>query len=61
MPGLDDVGVTTTLADITTAAQFAKQNGLNGVMFWDLNRDLENLTGLGASAATNTAWNVFHS
>jgi hypothetical protein len=61
MPGLDDVGVTTTLAYITTAAQYIKQNGLKGIMFWDLNRDLENLTGLGASAATNTAWNVFHS
>ena len=61
MPGLDDLGVMTSLADITTAAQFIKQNGLEGIMFWDLNRDLENLTGLGSSAATNTAWNVFHS
>jgi hypothetical protein len=61
MPGLDDVGVTTSVANITTAAQFIKQNGLLGIMFWDLNRDLENATGLGASAATNTAWNVFHS
>lgn len=61
MPGVDDVGVMTSLANITTAAQYVKQNNLQGIMFWDLNRDLENLTGLGASAATNTAWNVFHS
>jgi chitinase len=60
MPGIDDVGVMTSLIDITIAAQYIKQNGLKGIMFWDLNRDLENVTGLGASAATNTAWNVFH-
>lgn len=61
MPGYDDLGVMTSLADITTTAQFIKQHGLQGIMFWDLNRDLSNATGLGASAATNTAWNVFHS
>ena len=60
MPGMDDVGVMTSLADITAAAQYIKQNGLEGIMFWDLNRDFLNITGLGASAATNTAWNVFH-
>jgi len=60
MPGMDDVGVMTSLNDITTAAQYIKQNGLKGIMFWDLNRDLENMTGLGASAATTAAWNVFH-
>ena len=60
LPGVDDVGVMTSLADITTAAQYVEQNGLQGIMLWDLNRDLENLTGLGASAATNTVWNVFH-
>jgi hypothetical protein len=60
MPGVDDLGVMTSVANITTAAQYIKQNGLLGIMFWDLNRDLENVTGLGASAATNTAWNVFH-
>lgn len=61
MPGMDDIGVMTSLADIQTIAQFIKQNGLLGIMFWDLNRDLENATGLGSAAATNTAWNVFHS
>jgi hypothetical protein len=61
MPGMDDVGVMTSLADITTAAQFIKANNLKGIMFWDLNRDLDNVTGLGASQATNTAWNVFNS
>jgi hypothetical protein len=60
MPGMDDVGVMTSVANITTAAQYIEQNGLRGIMFWDLNRDLLNETGLGASAATNTAWNVFH-
>jgi len=60
MPGMDDVGVETSLANITTAAQFVEQSGLQGLMFWDLNRDLENQTGLGVSAATTTAWNVFH-
>jgi hypothetical protein len=60
MPGMDDVGVTTSLADITAAAQYIKQNGLEGIMFWDLNRDFENATGLGVDAATNAAWNVFH-
>ncbi len=61
MPGYDDIGVMTSLADITEAAQYIEQNGLQGIMFWDLNRDLSNATGLGASAATNTAWNVFNS
>lgn len=61
MPGWDDVGVRTTVADITTAAQFIKQKNLAGIMFWDLNRDYENVTGLGKNAATNAAWNVFHS
>ncbi len=61
MPGLDDVGVTTTLANITTAANYIKTYHLKGIMFWDLNRDLENLTGLGASQATNTAWTLLHS
>jgi GH18 family chitinase len=60
MPGLDDLGVMTSVAHITTAAQYIIQHGLGGIMFWDLNRDLSNQTGLGASAATNTAWNIFH-
>jgi hypothetical protein len=60
MPGFDDLGVMTSLADITTAAQYIKANGLKGIMFWDLNRDYANVTGLGASQATNTAWNVFN-
>ncbi len=60
MPGRDDVGVQTTLANITTAANYILSSGLRGIMFWDLNRDHENLTGLGVDAAHNTAWNVFH-
>jgi len=60
MPGKDDIGKMTSLADITAAGQFVLQKGLGGLMFWDLDRDYENITGLGASAATNTAWGVFH-
>lgn len=60
MPGADDLGVITTLPDIVTAADFIIANGLVGMMQWDLNRDYENLTGLGPSAATTTAWNVFN-
>ena len=58
MPGVDDVGMQTSLNDISAGAQYVKQNGLQGIMFWDLNRDLENVTGLGASAATNTAYSI---
>lgn len=61
LPGPDDLGVMTSLADIQTAANFIKSNNLKGIMFWDLNRDYLNITGLGPSAATNTAWTIFHS
>lgn len=60
MPGNDDTGVFTSLAAVTQAAQYIVQAGLKGIMFWDLNRDYENVTGLGPSAATNAAWSVFH-
>lgn len=59
MPGYDDLHVMTSVSDITAAAQYVKNQGLGGIMFWDLNRDHENLTGLGVDAATNAAWNVF--
>lgn len=61
LPGPDDLGVMTSIADIQTAANFIKNNNLKGIMFWDLNRDYLNITGLGPSAATNTAWTVFNS
>lgn len=60
MPGKDDVGVTTTQSDIQNAANYVVANGLKGIMFWDLNRDHENATGLGPDVATSTAWNTFH-
>lgn len=60
MPGMDDVGVMTSLADIQGAAHFAVLNNLGGIMFWDLNRDHENMTGLGIDAATNAAWPILH-
>jgi len=60
MPGYDDTGVLTTLAQISSACQYILQNNLSGIMFWALNRDYENLTGLGVDAATNTAWSIIH-
>jgi len=60
MPGRDDLGVETTLGDITTACNYILAHGFKGIMFWDLNRDHENLTGLGVDAATDTAWNILH-
>jgi hypothetical protein len=60
MPGYDDLHVMTSVSDISTAAEFVKQHGLAGIMFWDLNRDHSNQTGLGVDAATRTAWNVLH-
>lgn len=60
MPGRDDGGRLTSLSDISTAAQYAVTNHLGGLMFWDLNRDHENQTGLGVDAATNTAWPILH-
>lgn len=58
MPGYDDLHVMTSLNDIRAAAQLVEQLGLGGIMFWDLNRDHENLTGLGVDAATNKASSI---
>jgi len=60
MPGHDDLGVLTSLSTITTASNYILAHGFKGIMFWDLNRDHENLTGLGVDAATDTAWNILH-
>ena len=60
MPGNDDIGIPTSLATISAASQFVLKSGLAGIMFWSLNRDYKNATGLGANAATNTAWNIIH-
>lgn len=59
MPGYDDLGVLTSVSNITNAAEYIVSKGLGGIMFWDLNRDLENETGLGIKAATNAAYQVF--
>ena len=48
------------LADITTAAEYAVSNNLGGLMFWDLNHDHENQTGLGVNAPTDTAYPILH-
>ncbi|XWV24553.1 hypothetical protein QJ856_gp1238 [Tupanvirus deep ocean] len=58
MPGRDDVGVLTDLNHIRTACNYIKQHNLAGIMFWSLNRDYLNLTGLGSSAAINTAHSI---
>lgn len=60
MPGLDDVGAMTDLQDCADAADYVVENGLAGVMVWDLNRDHEDLTGLGVDAATDTIWHTLH-
>ncbi|GAB4225816.1 MAG: hypothetical protein Tsb0021_01170 [Chlamydiales bacterium] len=61
MPGFDDIGRFTSLEDIVQASRYIKERGLAGIMFWDLNRDLSNITGLGSKQATETAWSIFHS
>jgi hypothetical protein len=58
MPGYDDLGVLTNVTNISTACNYILSNNLAGVMFWDLNRDHENLTGLGVDVATNTAHSI---
>ncbi len=60
MPGKDDLGALTSLSNISSAASYCVTNKLAGLMFWDLNRDYENTTGLGNSAATNTAYPILH-
>lgn len=60
MPGRDDVGFMTSVTDIETASKYILQQSLRGIMLWDLNRDLENTTGLGSAAATNKAAQVLH-
>jgi len=58
MPGRDDIGGMTTLPDIVTAAKFVLTGDFGGVMLWDLNRDHEDLTGLGVNAASEAAFTV---
>lgn len=58
MPGLDDMGVMTSLQYISDAAKYVLENGLAGVMYWDANRDLMNITGLGAQATADTIYAI---
>lgn len=58
MPGYDDLNVRTSIADIVEAAGYLLDHQLGGIMFWDLNRDHQNSTGLGVDAATNIAWQI---
>jgi len=60
MPGRDDIGGETTLQDIIIAAQYIVTNELAGMMLWDLNRDHEDLTGLGVDAATDAAFAILN-
>jgi GH18 family chitinase len=61
MPGYDDMGTYTSKENIEAAAEYAKDQGLGGVMTWDLDRDYTNQDGLGQNVATNTIWDTFHS
>jgi chitinase len=61
MPGSDDLGQVTSLDKVRAVAQYAKDNGLSGVSLWSLNRDIENRTELGASAATDASAEILHS
>ncbi len=45
MPGLDDTKHTLTLQDALNLTQFAKTNGLQGVMTWDANIDAAGVDG----------------
>lgn len=58
MPGTDDMGVMTTLQYISDACTYVLQNGLAGVMYWDANRDLTNITGLGAQATAEAIYSI---
>jgi len=58
MPGKDDIGVMTSLTDVINAANYVKANGLAGLMYWSLNRDLNNITGLGPSAVANAVYPI---
>lgn len=60
MPGYDDLGKLTSLTDVVTASQYVLSQSLAGLMYWDMNRDLDNTTGLGASAVANTAYPIIH-
>ena len=58
MPGTDDLGVFTSLSDVVSTGNYVLTNGLAGVMFWDLNRDLDNVTTLGPSATSDALYNI---
>ena len=58
MPGPDDLSVMTSLTDVTNAANYVVSNSLSSVMFWDMNRDYNNITGLGPSATSNALYAV---
>ncbi len=59
MPGEDDTREMTSLDAVKDAAEYVVKNGLGGIMVWDLNRDHENLTGLGKDAATVAIEQIF--
>ncbi|MGB8468403.1 MAG: cellulose binding domain-containing protein [Candidatus Babeliales bacterium] len=58
MPGADDEGKVTSVANIQTAADYIISQNLAGIMFWDLNRDHLNTTKLGVDAATDAAYAI---
>ena len=50
MPGKDDLHQNLTLNDAEVLTQFAKAQGLSGVMIWSFNRDYEGQDGQGSGA-----------
>ena len=60
MPGYDNMGVLTSLTDVSNACHYIVQNKLAGLMYWDLNRDYENKTGLGSDAVANTSYSILN-
>lgn len=58
MPGLDDTNVLTSLSDVQAGANYVLTNKLAGLMMWDLNRDLDNATGLGSNVAFKAAYTI---
>jgi chitinase len=61
MPGSDDMGAHLTLAQAQQLTEFAKQQGLGGVMIWDANRDFQGLEGNSSLAYTTAIEEILDS
>lgn len=58
MPGEDDMQANLTLAQATELAEWAKSQGLGGVMIWDADRDFGGIDGNAPLAYTNAIENI---